>query len=120
MKRYLAMVLCAISVTATSGFAEDLQPIFNKLDVMQARADNLRTSIQFIQQLAPTEVDYMSRLCDEFDTRVALCEFMMNRATENGLDPASQPDIVEQYRMVNQVYAQLQQADAQLSRRCPH
>jgi hypothetical protein len=119
MKRYLTPTIIVLLLAASS-FAEDLQPIFNKLDSMQARVDNLRTSIQFVQQLAPTEVDYMSKLCDELDTRVALCEFMMNRATENGLDPAAQPDIVEQYRMVNQVYAQLQQADAQLSRRCPH
>ena len=120
MRWFLATIFCLLSMVAGRGFADDVQPIFDQLDAIQARCDHLRVSLHFVQPFAPSDAAYCSGLCDEIDQRVALCEFMINRAKENGLDPTAQPDIVQQYQSVHQLFAQLQQADAQLSRQYPH
>src|SRR2546426_2259289 len=120
MRYILPTMLCVLLVGGRVSLADELSSTINMLEGAKAYSQYVRASVSTVQRMAPEQVELCLNLCDAVEQSAAQCEFLVLRANENGINPATQVAIVQQFAQFQQLAGQLQWVDAQIGRRFPH
>jgi hypothetical protein len=120
MRRCLLTVIGIVLTAASLSRADEFSATIGMLEGAHADSEHIRSAVGTVQRMVPEEVELCQNLCDAVELSSAQVESMLLRAKENGLNPATQVDILEQFARFQELSRQLQSVATDIYWRYPY